>query len=196
LYQLVGCLGEVADNDKLARRDMQQSRLNLAAHEAIFKSVVYDVAGGGLHGEDTNVDLFIGARALGFGFRDAEKIATRGGCVAACGGLFQVAILVNIGAFGVEVGELAGEGCVSIVADFFQRRRLDLADDADLVASSDEAASVDRKSVDGDAGGGEPVKMSLGGIYVEDVLAVFLNKAEATATYARHTAFSRVCRQC
>lgn len=118
---------------------MQEACLNLASHKAILKRVINDIASGGLHSQNPNIDVFICARAFGCCFCDAKQIASRRGRGVLA---IQLSILIDIRPFCVDIGELADKGGISVVAGFLQRRSLELPHDSDFVAGSDESLCV------------------------------------------------------
>ncbi|KAL2256760.1 hypothetical protein VTK26DRAFT_1162 [Humicola hyalothermophila] len=141
LYELVGRFGELANKEKFAGGDVQEASLDLAPHETIFKVVIDDVPRGRLHGDDADRDLFVRPGTLGGRFGQAEQVAA---CRAAnaLSGLVKLAGLVDVGAFGVHTCEFSDEWGVAVVAGFLERCGFDLADDANFVASGNEAFDV------------------------------------------------------
>lgn len=168
----------------IRRPTVKQSRLDLAPHEAIFKVVVYDIARGRLHRQDPDVHLLVRAPSFGIGLGDAQQIARRRGARArARRRRRHILHFIDVGAFGVQIRELAGERRVSIVTGGFQGRRLQLTDDANLVSRIDEAFHVHMQPMDRDAGRRKAVQMGFGRIlYASTSTVIGMNDG----TYVRH----------
>ena len=77
-YKLFGSLGEFANNEKFARRNVKKSGLNFATHEAILEIIVYNISGGRLDGDKSNMNFFIVAMTLDIDLCHAEQVPSRG----------------------------------------------------------------------------------------------------------------------
>ena len=141
---------------------MQEPRLYLTSHEAILKVVVDNVACRRLNSKNTHVDFLVCTPTFGFGLCDAQKIAS---VRSATRLLIQLAVLIDICAFCVEIRQFPHEWCIAIVAGLFECSSLDLSDNTDLVSCCHKALCMYRKSVDRDAGGRETIEMGFRRVY-------------------------------
>ena len=164
LYHLVGALCQVAYDDELAWGDMEQSGLDLTAHETVLKVVIDDVTRCWLDSDDADIDFLIGAVPFAWRLSDAQQVPS-----SWCAGVilgFQVAILIDVRAFGVNICQLPDKGGIAVVAGLLQRRSLDLSHDTDFVPGSDQSLGVDGKPVYRNTRGGELVQVGFGWVLV------------------------------
>src|SRR6266498_5159642 len=103
LYQFVSATREVSDDEKLARSNMEQSRFNLAPHEAVFEIIVNDIPCSRLHGYNPHLHLLIVSITFSIGLCNTEKVSScRGTPGWALNRASQSLNIVNVGALRIK----------------------------------------------------------------------------------------------